>query len=932
MRKYMGPIIIAVLALVLIFGGALVGFYTDWLWFSDLGYGKVFATMLLTKLELGLLFGFLFFAIIYGNLWYARKIAPPASPMGFEQQLIQRLGYLARRGIGVAIFIGSIIVSGMVGLEAATHWEEWLKYFHATSFGTLDPVFSKDIGYYVFKLPFLVYLYRWLFFALFAATVASIAIHYADEAIESFAGRIQVAPKAKAHVCVLIASMFFVAAWGYWLKMHNLVLNRGDLIDGATYTDIHARIPAYWILLAAAIIGGLLVLANSRRRGFPLIIIAVVGVIGLSLVVGAGYPAMMQWYSVKPNELEKETPYIKRAIAATRQAYGLTKVSSRAFAASPSLSAQDVEQNRTTIENIRLWDEKHLLPAYNQVQNLRQYYTFVDVDVDRYMLPKPGGGTMYRQVWLSARELSTELLPEQSQTWVNEHIQYTHGYGYVMSPVNEVDPEGAPVYFVYNIPPKTLVDIPIHRMGNYFGELTNDYVFVNTKAKEFDYPAGKTIKTTTYRGPGGIELGSFFRKLAFSVRFADVNMLLNDSIQPRSRIMYNRNMINRFKTLLPFLKYDQDPYLVTVGGDLYWMQDAYTSTDSYPYSQHLPDPSGLSDFNYMRNSVKLVGNAYTGEVTAYVIQEPLEDPIIKTYQKIFPGVFKPLSKMPKDLRAHIRYPEDMFRVQTVVYQRYHMTSPTVFYNNSDLWAIPTAAELVQGDAESQSMEPYYTIMKLPNGDTEEFILMTPYISAGKKNMVSWMCAKSDGKNYGQMVVYQFPSEKNVFGPQQIAARARQDTVISQEITLWSQQGSNVGSGNLLVIPIESSLLYVMPVYLQSTDTPIPELKRVIVALGNKIVMEPTLAEALTRVVGAPVEPTQTIGAGARPSQPGRPSGPAGPGVPTAPVSDEVKQLAQQANQQYNRAQEALRKGDWAAYGRETDALKETLSELGSKTK
>jgi len=932
MRRYFWPIVVAIAALLLIFGGALVGMLTDWLWFKDLGYERIFETRLLVRVKMGLVFGFLFFAVIYGNLWYARRIAPPPSPTGFERQLLERFGRFARRLIGILIFLGSVVVSAMVALEAATHWEEWLRYFHATPFGRTDPVFGRDIGFYVFQLPFLSYLYHWLFFTLGASAVAAAGLHYAGEAVESLGGRLQFAPKVKSHLAVLVAAMFFLKAWGYRLSMYDLLNARGSLFDGAGYTEIHANLPALWILMVLAVVGGILVLMNIYRRGIGYSLAALVMLVGASAVVGYGYPALVQSLSVKPNELEKQGPYIKRAIEATQEAYGLSQVSGRLFAAEPSISAQRIAANSATIENIRLWDQNHLEAVYNQIQTLQQYYHFSDMDVDRYWLaPKEGGEKRYRQVWLSARELDENRLPTASQTWINRRLQYTHGYGFVMSPVNEVNVEGLPQFFVKDIPPVSSVDIETRRMGVYFGEVTESYVFVKTSAREFDYASGRKHKAVTYQGRGGVGVGSFFRKLLFALRFSDANILLNENLTSESRILFYRNIRERTERLFPFLQFDNDPYLVAANGELYWMRDGYTSTDAYPYSAHL-EGSGV---NYIRNSVKVTVNAYTGEVDAYVIERPLPDPIIRTYAKIFPGVFKPIEKMPAQLAAHIRYPEDLFRVQTNVYARYHYdkNNPEGFYRNDDLWRIPARAVVAAAAeaGEEEPMEPYYVIMKLPNGPSEEFILMTPYVRAGeRKNMVAWMCARCDAPDYGRLVLYRFPEERNVFGPEQIAGRANQDTAISQQLSLWNQEGSKVGSGNLLVIPIDNSLLYVMPIYLVSTGTQIPELKRVIVAVGDRVAMEPTLGEALSKVVGAAVTTPPPMGAaGAKPeAKPG-----VGRAQPSAAAAvPDVKSLVERAVSQYEAAQQAQRRGDWAEYGRQVDALKTTLSELRAKVR
>lgn len=941
MRKYTWPIIIAIVVLMLMFGGGIAGLYTDWLWFSDLGYGVVFLKPLLTQIGLGAVMGLLFFVIIYGNLWYARRIAPPPSPMGLEQQLIERLGTLARRGIGLVIFLGSIIVSIMVALAAATYWKEWLMYSNATPFHKVDPVFGKDIGFYVFSLPFIQYIYGWLFFTLVVATIASAAIHYADEAIEVLGNRLQFAPKVKAHLAILVAAMFFLKAAGYRLAMYGLLFSEGKQFDGAGYADVHARIPAYWILIVVAIIAGLLVLMNIYRRGIGFATAGLVGLIGFSIVVGAIYPALIEQFNVLPNEKDKQSPFISRAIEATQDAYGLSQVVAKPFAADNTLTPEQVKANMPTIENIRLWDKDHLQQAYNQVQTIQQYYHFADVDVDRYWLTDPATGRkQYRQVWLAARELDQSRLPEGAQTWVNLHLQYTHGYGLVMSPVNVTDKDGAPVFFIKDIPPVSSVGLKIDQPATYFGEMTGSYVFVKTSAREIDYPMGGGQNATTfYQGNGGVPVGGLFRKLLWAIRFQDVNVLLNENLKSESRVLLIRDIENRLTTALPFLKFDSDPYLVTVDGKLYWIRDGYTTTNLYPYSKH----SVFQDdtINYVRNSVKVVVDAYTGKIDAYIIQKPDSDPIIETYAKMFPGILKPISRMPAALQEHIRYPEDLFSLQTALYARWHYSKndPNGFYNNADLWRIPPKARLTSGQS-SQSgdtMEPYYVIMRLPGGESEEFILMTPYVRAGERaNMVAWVCAKCDQPDYGRLVLFQFSDQKNVYGPSQIVARANQVPTISQQLTLWNQpgSGSSVGSGNLLVIPIESSLLYVMPVYLSSETNQIPQIREVIVALGDNIAMKPTLEQALSDVIGAQVSAGTSLGA--MPGTSGAPPGaaarkPAALGAkPIAPSSD-VTRLINQASDQYDKAVQAQRSGDWAEYGKQVKALKATLDQLkGSK--
>ncbi len=933
LRRYFWPIVLAVLALFVIFGGALVSFYTDYLWFKNLGYNTVFTTRLVTQLKIGFLFGALFFGVIYGNLWYARRIAPPSPTLGIEQQLMERLGRLARRGLGLLLFAGSVVVSVMVGLEAATHWQQWLMFFNASSFAGNDPVFGKDIGFYVFQLPFLSYVYHWLFFALAASTIAAVGLHYADEAIEYFGNNLQFAPKVKAHIFSLIAAMFFLKAWGYRLAMYNLLFVRGNLFDGAGHTEIKATLPTLWILLVAAIVGGFVVLYNIRRRGIGYAAGALIGLVGLSIVVGSLYPSFVQRYSVQPNELEYQSPYISRAIAATQDAYGLTVVNTQPFPADNELTAEQIDDNRATIENIRLWGKKPLQDQYNQLQTVQQYYHFEDIDVGRYWLTdKHTGETRYRQVWLGAREISQAQLPDTAKTWINQHLKYTHGYAYCMSPVNELSEEGKPLFFVKDMPPRATVDMPIKHMGVYFGELTNEYVVVKTSAEEYDFPSGSGTVPTKYEADSGIRVGDFWRKLLFSLRFQDVNLLLNENITPQSRLLFRREIHDRTSALMPFLQFDQDPYLVTANGNLYWMRDGYTTSDSYPYSKFFGMQG--NQFNYIRNSVKVVVNAYTGEVHAYIIEEPLKDPLIRTYDKIFPGIFQPFSKMPKELQAHIRYPEDMFRIQTAIYTRYHYSAdrPQDFYGNSDLWEIPKTASLAGLSGEPTYMEPYYVIMKLPDGKSEEFILMTPYVHAGaRKNMVAWMCAKCDQPDYGRLLLYQLPT-KNVNGPQQVGTFASQDPTISSQLTLWNKEGSTADTGDMLIIPVESTFLYVVPVYLSSTTsgTQIPEIKRVVVALGDHVAMMPTLNDSLSALVGQTISvPTQTaMVAGALAQQ----HMPATAKPPVIIATPDTAQLVNRANTNYAKAQEALKVGDWTEYGNRMSALEKDLKELKDKVR
>jgi hypothetical protein len=840
-------IIGATILLVLIFGGTLARYYTDWLWFGEVGYRTIFWKGLLTRIELGLIAGVLFFAIVYPNMWLARKIAPPATGRYDTNELRARIGSIARRGFGWLMFLIALGISFLVALEASTHWLNYLMFTHPSSFATVDPIFKRDIGFYVFKLGFLQYIYGWLMFTLVVAAIATALVHYTDRAIEFLAGMPTFAPHVKAHLSILLAAALFVKAWGYRLAAYNLLYSPTGVVFGAGYTDVHARLMALQVLSVVAVIAGLIALANIYRRGVTFPAAALIILIGTSLVLGGIYPAFVQQMYVKPNELRRESKYIEYNIESTRKAFNLDLIQERDFPALNDLTAQDVQNNHATINSIRLWDYRPLQSTYSQLQALWQYYQIQNVDIDRYTI-----NDELRQVMLSARELSPETAQTGAGTWVNGHFQYTHGYGAVMSPVNRATPEGLPDFFVEDIPPTSNVGINVSQPQIYFGELTTSYVVVNSDEREFDHPAEPEPAYTKYAGKGGIPIGGFLNRAAFAWRFSDVNLVLQNPITSKSRLMFRRQIGERVQTIFPFLLYDSDPYLVISDGKLFWMWDAYTASRSYPYSTPHEIAQG-HEINYIRNATKIVIDAYDGTVDYYVAD--VNDPIIKTYAKIFPGVFKPMSRMPAGLKVHIRYPEQLFRTQSDMLLTYHMKEPQVFYNKGDRWAVPN--EIVGIEKGEAPVEPYYVVMKLPGEAKEGFILMRPFTPHSKQNMVAWMGAKCDSDDYGKMILYEFPKDKLIYGPAQIESRINQDPVISPQLSLWDQGGSRVNRGNLLVIPIEKAILYVKPLYLQSETTQIPELKQVIVSYGGQLAMESTLEGALSRIFGGAAAPSAT---------------------------------------------------------------------------
>ncbi|MFQ5648119.1 MAG: UPF0182 family protein, partial [Candidatus Aenigmatarchaeota archaeon] len=583
---------------------------------------------------------------------------------------------------------------------------------------------------------------------------------------------------------------------------------------------------------------------------------------------------------VGPDEFNMERPYLERNIQATLSAYGLGDVQEEVFPVSYTLSAEDIAANGATVGNIRLWDWRPLKQTYDQLQLFRTYYGFNDVDMDRYELDG-----MYKQVLVSAREMETGNLPRQAQTWVNRHLVYTHGYGVVMNPVDKVSEEGLPEFYLKDIPPASDY-LELEQLRIYFGESTDDYAIVKTSTDEFDYPSGDENIYTTYGGTGGVPLSDFIKRLVYAVKFGSIELLVSGSLTPESRLLMNRNINGRAPAIAPFLTYDYDPYIVVSDGRLFWIMDAYTTTNMYPYSE--PLTAGGFSLNYVRNSVKVVVDAYNGDVSYYVV-EPA-DPIIQTYQKMFPGLFLEFEQMPEDLKKHVRYPEGIFNIQAQVYSTYHMKDPMVFYNKEDVWVTPH--EIYRGGRER--MQPYYIIMRLPGEEKEEFIMMIPFTPKGKENMIGWMAARSDVPNYGKTLVYQFSKQELTYGPMQIEARIDQDTDISQLITLWSQAGSNVVRGNTLVIPIEGSILYVEPLYLEATEGgTLPQLQRVIVAYGDRLTMQETLSEALDVIFGAAPAPAE-------------------PSVPSAlPESDQEK--LDRIAELYDKAQEALNQGDLGLY-------------------
>lgn len=893
-----GGVALLVLFLVVMFFRQTIGLYVDWLWFQDIGYQGVFATILSYKFALGASAGALLALLIYVNLKIASSTTGGFRYSSAENIIELPAPELIDPILKRLLLPGALLVGLMAAPQGATHWEQLSLFLNPVSFNLQDPQFGRDVSFYVFTLPWLRIVYHWAIFAIGLAAVASAVVYLVYRGIEYTARGVILGERARSHLLILLGLFLLIKAGGYYLDAFDLLHSPRGVSFGASYADVYGNLPALRVLMFLALLAAALCFAQIARTGYKFVFLGVGALVAAHLLGLNAYPTLLQRFRVTPNEIEAERPFIERTIKFTRLAFGLDKIETKEFPADEQLTAADLKRNESTISNIRLWDHRPLLTSYAQLQEIRPYYKFVDVDNDRYVID----GT-YRQVMLSARELSHRHL--QSQNWINEHLTFTHGHGVVFGPVNQVTSSGQPEFFIKDIPPQHSTSLKITRPEIYFGELANEYVLVRTKSQELDYPAGDQNIYTTYKGTGGVPIGSFWRKLVFAAHHASMRILLSQDLTEESRILYHQQIQERVKKIAPFITFDRDAYVVIAqGGRLFWIVDGYTNSDRFPYSE----PLRRQGVNYIRNSVKAVVDAYNGTVEFYL--SDATDPIIQSFAKTFPLVFKPMDSMPEDLRAHVRYPQDLFTIQAQVYTTYHMQDPQVFFNKEDLLSIPRRT--IEG--RERDMEPYYTIMRLPGEEKEEFILLLPFTPNKRDNMRSWLAARSDGKNYGKLTALEFPKAKLVYGPKQIDARIDQDTTISQQLTLWSQRGSQVLRGSLLAIPIEKSLLYVQPLYLAADQGSLPELKRVIVAFGDRIAMEETLDQALQRIFGAkptadaPTPATTTAAAA------------------VTPVKGD-RSLARQALDSFQRSQELLKQGNWAGYGEELRKVEGLLKEM-----
>ena len=805
--------------------------YTDLLWFDELGYQGVFTKILVMKIWLFVGGTAVTAAALIVNFYFTFRFSRGPSALPVTEETMR----LLRALLVAAVVITVLTAAPVFGSAAAGRWEVFLLFLNKVSFGVSDAEFGQDLSFFIVTVRMLNFVQAWVMGILIVSVVMSLFLYagiYGLRGLNFF-----LAPRMLKHIGTLGGLLMLSIASGHVLAIYDLVLSSGGLVAGAGYTDIHARIPVLWLMTAIATLGAAAFFASHYFGGLRLMAGAFSLWVIMVLLANLAFPALFQRFQVDPNQFEREQVYIDRNIEATRAAYQLDQVEQVALPTVGDIDADVVANNLPVIENIRLWDVEPLQDAYNQLQFMELYYNFLNMDSDRYILD----GEL-RQVLLSARELDPENLPADARNWVNRRLQYTHGFGVAMSPAIGFTPEeGRPEFFIQDIPIRG--EIPIERPEIYYGESPAPFAIVNSSAPEID-PSGSDLH---YQGEGGVDLGGTFRRLAYAWQFADINILLSDQISSGTKIQYRRQISGRVKALAPFLTMDEDPYPVVDGsGKLWWLQDAFTTTDRYPYST-LTD----SGFNYIRNSVKAVVDAFSGEVSIYVMDP--NDPLLQMYRRAFPELFLDFDEMPSELQAHIRYPNGLFSVQAEMYLRYHVTDTQVFFNQADQWAIPEDSRFGRRGVE---VHPSYLILQMPGGDSEEFVLMLPFSPAGeKKNLVGWLTARNDGVHYGKLNAFTVPKDPQVHGPSQVEARIENDPLISQQFTLWGGEGegSRIVRGQLLVIPVGDAIIYVEPLYLQSEGLAFPELKKVILADGSNVVMADSVGEGLAMLLegGAP---------------------------------------------------------------------------------
>ena len=952
----LGILLIVVLAL----STRLATFYTDVLWFRSIGFVRVFWTLLTTQLGLGVVAGSFTTVLLAGNLLLARRLAPRYRIPTPAEESVERYRALVEPIARPLLLVVAVVVGVLSGLNVAPEWPRYVLWANATEFGRQDPQFGLDLGYFVFVLPFHTLVNSWLFTALVITVLMTLVAHYVFGGIRPQAAGQRLTPQVNVHLSVLLAALVAVRAWGFWLDRYMLSYSERGQVTGLSYTDVNAQLLALQLLTIIAAICVVLFLVNIRFRGW-LLPAAGVGILVVAAVVLAGiYPAIVQRLQVDPQELPRERPFIERNLELTRFGFGIDDVSFEDFPANEQLSDEAISDNQATLQSIRLWDPATLQNTYQQLQELRPYYDFRDVDVDRYTL----GGEL-QQVMLSVREIATSDLPAQARTWQNETLVYTHGYGVVASAVSTRRRDGQPVFLINNIPPSGVEELEVENPRIYIGEEPPTYSIVGTTEDELDYDLGQgqPVERFRYDGDDGVLVGSLLRRLAYALRFAEPNILLTGLVTDESKIMYNRRVRDRVQNVAPYLKLDHDPYPVAVDGRVKWIIDAYTTSDMLPYSertdlaaatvseqqqltpvttddgqitlqeQAVQVPGLRGTANYIRNSVKAVVDAYDGSVTLYIVDP--DDPVIQAWRKVFPESFTDRDEASSGLQAHFRYPEDMFRVQSTMFETYHIQQADAFYNKDDAWEIPADAPFQANQPDSNDvrpMRPYYLLMRLPGEEVDEFALIQPFSPQQRDNLIGWLAGRSDGEQYGQLKAYRMPPTKTVFGPEQIQARINQDDAVSQQITLWNQSGSRVRYGNLLVIPVEDSLLYAQPLFLRANRSDIPELRRTVLVFGDQVVMEDSLQAALEALFGA-AAPAVELPEGAEEPVAGDEDTDDGAGdQPPTPTPGDLGDPAvaaalERALDAFDAAEQALADGNLGEYQAQTRAAEQALREV-----
>jgi uncharacterized protein len=927
-------LVLAGILVVLIWAAsALAGLYLNLLWFREVGKTQVFWGVLGAQVGIGLLTGLGTAAIVGGNLGAAHRLAGPSALPPLEAPSVERL----RRVLlphSRALRLGAVVVLSLqVGLHGASQWRTFLLWRNQVPFGEQDAQFGRDIGFYVFSLPLQRAVFGWLLFTLLVTTLLVIGAYLLQGGIQPAVRGNRVAPYVHAHLSILLGCIVLLKAWGYRLDQFSLVFSPRGVVTGASYTDVHAQLPALRLLMLVAPVCAVLFFLNVRSRDFTLPVAGML-LLGLaSVLVGGLYPAFVQRFQVAPQELQREEPYIQRNIDATRKAFALEGVQTKDFPAAEDLTAAELRANATAVDNIRLWEADVLKTAIQNLQAIGQYYEFSDVDVDRYRI----GGAL-RQVMISAREVDPRNLDASAQTWVNLNLAYTHGYGVVATQVNRAETSGRPDFVVSSFNQERAA-ISVLQPRIYFGEPPPDtpaYVVGDSRQPEVGSPSasGEGEASFRYDGRGGVQLSSPLRRLAAAWHFTSLNLLISSNLNGRSRILFNRDIRDRMEKAAPFLQWDADPYVAVIDGRIVFIRDGYTTTDNYPYSQRIPldvaarrtdpDDRGVrGEGNYIRNSVKAVVDAYDGTTTLYAFDET--DPLLRAWRNAFPELFTPKDQIPKALTEHVRYPEDLFSIQTDRYASYHIGAARDFYSKQDFWALPEdrSGQLTHGEGslvvtgKSPRMRPYYLLTRLPGEQDEQFVLVMPFTPNNKQNMVSYMAARSDPADYGKITLFSLPRARTVFGPTQVHAQILADPDVSKELTLFNQQGSTVILGNLLTVPIKDALLYVQPIFVQASKGAIPELRRVPVFFNNQLGYTAELADSIDQVLGRTTR-APPVG------------GPTPPAPPRAPSSALGRILQQQADQ-YRRAQEALDRHDLGAYQRAIERLGQLIEQARQLT-